>query len=113
MTSKWFLGLLTAAIFATTTLVSATPAGAQVVYTPMAGAPPSPYTPIAAALEPPGCPLTGNGQWAFLNNAWIWCPPTSVAYAPPVGQAALSGYYGFGAVMPPSTIAVAPPQAIA
>src|SRR5665213_2913441 len=113
MTNKWFLGLATSAAFGAASLLATIPAGAQVVYAPSAGVPISPYTPILAALEPPGCPLYGNGQWAFINNAWIWCPPTEVAVAPPVGQAALSGYYGFGALMPPATIAVAPPQPMA
>ncbi|HEU5480100.1 MAG TPA: hypothetical protein VFU90_09725, partial [Candidatus Tumulicola sp.] len=113
MTIKRFFGLLAATTFGAASLLSTLPASAQVVYAPSAGAPISPYTPILASLEPQGCPLYGNGQWAFINNVWIWCPPTAVAVAPPVGQAALSGYYGFGATMPPPTIAVAPPQAIA
>ena len=118
MTNKWFLGLLSAGTFAASTLLATMPAGAQVYaaggYAPVVSASPiSPYTPVLASMEPPGCPLQGNGQWAFVNNVWVWCPPTAAAVAPPVGLSALSGYYGFGALMPPPTIAVAPPAPVA
>ena len=86
MTSKRFLGLISAATFATATLFATIPAQAQVVYASPAGAPISPYTPVLASLEPQGCPLYGNGQWAFINNVWIWCPPAAVAVAPPSGK---------------------------
>ncbi len=79
-------------------LLGTLPAGAQVVYAPSASAPISPYTPIAAAMEPQGCPLTGNGQWTLINNRWIWCPPTA-GYA----NSSQAGYgygtpiaYGYG-----------------
>ncbi|HXM06614.1 MAG TPA: hypothetical protein VN936_04080, partial [Candidatus Acidoferrum sp.] len=107
MTKNWFLGLVTASIGAMSSLALTVPASAQAVYAPPGT---SPLTPVAASMEPAGCPLYGNGQWSFINNTWTWCPPVAVAYAPPVGQAALSGYYGLGTIAPPNTIAVAPPQ---
>jgi hypothetical protein len=88
MTNKWFLGLITATSFGAAILLGTSPVAAQVVYAPSASAPISPYTPILAAMEPPGCPLYGNGQWAFINNGWMWCPPT-IGYSSPTG-------YGYG-----------------
>lgn len=108
MTKRSISGALAGVTFGAVALCAAGPAGAQVVLAPtiVAGAP---IVPVLAAMEAPGCPLYGYGQWTFVNGGWVWCPPSSVAYAAPVGQAALSGYYGFGLAMPPPTIAVAPP----
>jgi hypothetical protein len=77
MTNKWSLGPLIITSFGVAMLLGTAPAAAQAVYVPVASAPSSPYTPISAAMEPSGCPLNGSGQWAFINNAWLWCPPTA------------------------------------
>ena len=109
MTKNWFLSLLAASIGAMT---SAGERFRQVRKQSTRRPEFLPLTPVVASMEPAGCPLYGNGQWSFINNTWTWCPPVAVAYAPPVGQAALSGYYGMGTIAPPNTIAVARPAAV-
>ena len=113
MTNKWFLGLLTATAFASSTLLATVPAGAQ-VYAPGSYAAPivstssiSPLTPVPPQMEPAGCPQYGSGQWAFINNVWIWCPPSSATAQPLVGINSLSPY-GFGYPVAPQSIAAVP-----
>jgi hypothetical protein len=95
MINKWSLGPLIVTSFGVVMLLGTAPATAQPVYTPVPSAPNSPYSPILVAMEPPGCPLNSGGQWAFINNGWLWCPPTaangtSVAYG--YGSPATYGY---------------------
>ena len=112
MTNKWFLGLLTATAFASSTLLATVPAGAQVyapgTYAPIVSQSPiSPLTPVPPQMEPAGCPQYGSGQWAFISNVWVWCPPSAAVAAPMVGLNSLTPY-GFGYPVAPQSIAAVP-----
>ena len=97
MANTWSLGPLTLTSFGLAMLLGTASAGAQAVCVPVASGVSSPYAPVSVAMEPSGCPLNGSGQWAFINNGWVWCPPTT-------GNGASAGYgysapvsYGYSA----------------
>jgi len=101
---KRLLGVVAASAMTASILLPAAPASAQVYPGPVYA--PGAYAPVGTTAFAT-CPMYGNGMWLWNGSAWTWCPPASVAMAP-VGQAALVGYYGFGTMAPPPTIAVAP-----
>src|SRR5579863_8409272 len=102
--SRGLLGVVAASAMTASVILAAAPASAQ-VYPAPAYAPA--YAPVVASAGYATCPMYGSGMWLWNGAAWTWCPPASVAIAP-VGTAALAGYYGFGTIAPPPTIAVAP-----
>lgn len=65
------------------------------------------YAGYSQLPQTPGCPITSSGTWMWNGYNWQWCAPSNAAMYP-VGEGALVGYYGLGAVAPPSTIAVSP-----